>query len=439
MYSIDIKYIDIDAHRQRRSATQVIELAESIAKNGLLHPVVVRTLRLNGSIEARSDDRYALVAGERRLRAIEHLWATGGEVRCNGRVYPEGFVPCTTLGDLDPLDAFEAELEENIRRVDLTWQERATATSQLYELRKLQARKVGDDVSVSVAEIADELQQDDTTTRAEILVARHLDDPDIAKASTAKDALKILKRREGEQRSRELGERIGRTFSAADHTLLQGDCLEIMKGLKDESFDCILTDPPYGINAQDFNDSGGKAHAVGHTYDDSFDNWRSLMRVFSAESYRLAKPQAHGYIFCDVDNFLLLRTIMGDEGWNCFRTPIIWHNPSSQRAPWPQHGPLRRYQMCLYATKGDRPTLKLAPDLVTYASDENLGWAAQKPVALYMDLLSRTCRPGDTALDCFVGSGTIFPSCHALRIKATGIEMDPVAYGIALKRLKDLG
>ena len=95
--------------------------------------------------------------------------------------------------------------------------------------------------------------------------------------------------------------------------------------------------------------------------------------------------------------------------------------------------------MCLYATKGDRPTLKLASDLVTYASDENLNWAAQKPVALYMDLLSRTCRPGDTALDCFVGSGTIFPSCHALKVKATGIEIDPVAYGIALKRLKDLG
>ena len=30
--------------------------------------------------------------------------------------------------------------------------------------------------------------------------------------------------------------------------LLQGDCLELMKGIPDESVDMILTDPPYGID-----------------------------------------------------------------------------------------------------------------------------------------------------------------------------------------------
>ena len=31
-------------------------------------------------------------------------------------------------------------------------------------------------------------------------------------------------------------------------TLLQGDCLELMKNIPSESVDCVLTDPPYLIN-----------------------------------------------------------------------------------------------------------------------------------------------------------------------------------------------
>lgn len=32
--------------------------------------------------------------------------------------------------------------------------------------------------------------------------------------------------------------------------LQQGDCLELMKGIPNESVDMILTDPPYGISFQ---------------------------------------------------------------------------------------------------------------------------------------------------------------------------------------------
>jgi site-specific DNA-methyltransferase (adenine-specific) len=202
-------------------------------------------------------------------------------------------------------------------------------------------------------------------------------------------------------------------------------------------FDCILTDPPYGIDAQEFNDSDGKA-AGGHLYDDSYKSWKLLLHPFAKESFRLAKQAAHLYVFCDIDRFTELRDLVLAAGWKPFRTPLIWHNPTSQRAPWPQHGPHRRYQMCLYAIKGDRLVTKLAPDVVTYASDPNLGWAAQKPVALLQDFLGRSCRPGDSVLDPFAGSGSIFPAAHALKVRATGVERDPTAYGIATKRLGEL-
>ncbi len=435
MRAIKLSEISISPTRQRREAAPeaLIDLANSIAKNGLLHPIVVRKLE-NG---------YQLVAGERRLKAIETLWATGETLRYGEKQFMEGFVPANDLGDLDSIDAFEAELEENLRREDLSWQDRSAATSQLFELRRLQAEKASTE-SPTTGALAFEIYPDhhpkaaQEAIRKELILARHLKDPEIAGAKSMDEGIKILKRREEAERNAALGERVGRTFSAADHQLIQADCLEWLAAAAAAQFDCILTDPPYGIDAQDFNDSGGKANAAGHAYDDSLHSWRSLMRDWAALAFRAAKPQAHLYVFCDIDNFVELKSICSAAGWTVFRTPLIWHNPSSQRAPWPQHGPHRRWQMCLYALKGGRPVLKLAPDVVTYASDDNLGWAAQKPVGLYQDLLGRSCRAGDSVLDAFCGTGTIFPAAHGLKVRATGIELDPVAYGIAVKRLGEL-
>ncbi len=30
--------------------------------------------------------------------------------------------------------------------------------------------------------------------------------------------------------------------------LINGDCLEVMRGLESESVDCVVTDPPYGLS-----------------------------------------------------------------------------------------------------------------------------------------------------------------------------------------------
>ena len=32
------------------------------------------------------------------------------------------------------------------------------------------------------------------------------------------------------------------------NSVIQGDCLEVMKQIPDKSIDLVLTDPPYGIN-----------------------------------------------------------------------------------------------------------------------------------------------------------------------------------------------
>lgn len=433
LHSVDIHELFIAEDRQRRefSSEAIVELADSISQNGLLQPVVIRK---------GTDGKVTLVAGERRIRAMQYVWNFGESVRCGEEIFPEGRIPCLYLGDLDDLAAFEAELEENIRRESLSWQEKAQATSQLYELRRLQRQKAGESPP-SVADIASEIRGDSSgaqrTTREELIVSRYLDDPDVAKAKTAADAFKILKRKEEIKKIAALGESVGRNFTASIHEAINGDCLSVLGELPSGSVDVILTDPPYGIDADQFGDSGGKTPGA-HFYKDDFETWSSLMQVFAGAAFRVAKENAHAYVFCDIDNFVFLKSYMSSAGWKCFRTPIVWVNPTAMRTPWVEMGPQRKYQICLYAIKGERMVTRIYPDVVEYPSDQNLNHPAQKPVDLYVDLLRRSIRPGDTVLDPFAGSGPIFPAAHSLRCKAIGIELDQAAYGTCVQRIKDL-
>lgn len=438
VHSIPFEEISVLEDRQRRefAPEALVELASSITANGLIHPVVVR----------KQGNETVLVAGERRIRAMEYIWNFGETVRCGDHSFPEHMVPCLYLGEIDPIDAFEIELEENIRRMDLTWQERAQATKRLFDLRNQRAEKNGTPPPTiqEFAKVVDGQKDIDISARnvrRDVILADNLTNPVVAKAKTPDEAMKALKRQENEAKNVELARTVGATLTRDSHTLLQGDCLTVLETLPELAFDVILTDPPYGIDAQDFNDSGGLAGGGGdgsHFYDDSYETWKVLMEGLFSRLERICKIQAHLYLFCDIDRFHELRGLALLSGWKPFRTPIIWHNPTGNRAPWPQQGPQRKWQVVLYAIRGEKPTQALYPDITVFPSDSNLGHPAQKPVSLYIDLLRRSVRPGDTVLDPFCGSGTIFPAAHQLKCIATGIERDAGAVGIAAKRMEGL-
>lgn len=429
----------IKENRQRVEAdidnSKIMELASSISEVGLIHPVTIR----------QEESEKVLVAGRRRLKAMEHLWFLGTEVRCGNKVIPENHVPCLFLGEINPIDAEEIELEENIRREDLTWKERADAINRLAALRLAQAKRDGTEPP-TVAKIAEDVSgssegQHQENVRQDIILGKALQDPKIApvitNANSRAEAMKLLKRHEETQRNAALAQAIGSKTGTEMHTLQKGDCLSLLPQVPDGSFDVILSDPPYGIGADDFSNSGGKTIG-GHFYSDSYERWLELTPGFASHSYRIAKPQAHAYVFCDIDRFHELKGFFEKAGWKCFRTPLIWVNPGAVRAPWPEMGPQRKWQAILYAVKGNRPVSRLYPDVITCGSDPNLGHPAQKPVALLTDLLRRSVRPGDTVIDPFAGSGGIFPAAHSLKCRATGFEMDEAAFGIAAKRIQEL-
>jgi ParB/RepB/Spo0J family partition protein len=87
-------------------------LADSIKRLGLIHPIVVKR------------ETNELVAGERRLEACRGLGWT--------------HINCQFLDELDPLIAHAIELEENIKREALTWQDEAKAVAEYHALRTSQ-------------------------------------------------------------------------------------------------------------------------------------------------------------------------------------------------------------------------------------------------------------------------------------------------------------
>ncbi|MGH7745874.1 MAG: DNA methyltransferase [Candidatus Dormibacteria bacterium] len=434
MNFLSIDAITISPDRQRREFDEgkLQELIASLQKKeiGLLHPIVVRN----------EGESLALVAGERRIRACKDIWLLGGTVYHEGKPLSPNTLPTTNLGEMSALDAAEAEWEENVRRVDLTWQEKALATKRLLDLRTQIAERDGTP-SPRVADIAEEITGSrfgsfHENTRQDILLAKHLDDPEVKKAKTKADAVKILFKKDSRQTRERAAAELGKSFSSTSHNLYNEDSESWVKKIPPETFDVILTDPPYGMGADEFGDSG-RSYG-GHDYADSKENFLLLMEWLPGESYRIAKESSHLYLFCDLDYFHFLRDLFTRAGWRVFRTPLIWHKPSGYRAPWPGEGPQRRYETVLFAVKGRRKVTRMAGDVLSYSPDENLDHAAQKPVDLYYDLLSRSANPGDSVVDLFCGTGTIFPAAHKLRCYAVGVERDPGHFAIAANRLKGL-
>jgi DNA modification methylase len=444
-----------DRQRTEFDPTELQNLKDSIEylpgerNRQLMHPPVLR----------REGDALVLVAGERRLRALTEIFELGGSFMCNGQLFKadHGLIPFTDIGELSELEAEEAELDENLKRVNLSWQELAQVHARLHKLRTQQRTDLRNDVAAkgspelaraavpahTVADTAKEVfgrsdggYQD--TIRKETIVARHLDNPAVAKAKTLDEAFKILKKEEERKTNIALGLEVGKTFNADTHELVQANCLDWMARQAPEQFDVILTDPPYGMGADQFGDAGGKMTGIQHHYDDSHESWKVLMFDWAAGAFRIAKPQAHAYVFCDIDRFHELKQYMASAGWDVFRTPLIVHKQNSGRVPRPQHGPRRQWEAILYAIKGDKPVTHIYPDVIPCTGDDNLGHGAQKPVELYVNLLQRSVRPGDVVLDTFAGTGTIFPAAHTFKCRAVGIEQDAGSYGICVKRLAEL-
>jgi site-specific DNA-methyltransferase (adenine-specific) len=425
MSYLPIADIIILPNRQRKTFDEALvrELAQDIAKpHGLLHPIVLE------------NDGVTLVAGERRLRAMGLLISQGIRFNCAGKLVPENHVPFTTLGELSRADVEEAQLSENIQRRDISWQELVAARASIVELRqeqKVSKRAIAAEITHKPeSEVTPQDVQHYVTVPS--ILAEHLSNPKIAKQKSQSDAYKTLARDMELDLLGTLGSRLD--LDSLMHRCHHGDMRDIISRgfISPETIDCIITDPPYGVYAHIF----GSQSKIDHEYDDTSASSIELYDTLFAEAAVLCKPQAHLYAFCDIAEWATLTTLAWQYDWECAPFPIIWDKGHIGIAPNHTWLPRRSYETILYARRGGRPTTGLYEAIIKNIPPVDIkAHAAEKPVALYVELLRRSCINGETILDPFAGSGPVFPAATKLKLTAIGIEKEKRYYDVCIERI----
>lgn len=395
----------LDRARKDFNKEKLFELIESIKEHGFINPITITKHDI-------------LIAGHRRWLSAKHIYSNGGTIpNC-----PAGMVPVRVI-EADEIKLKELELEENLRRQDLNWKEVVKATAELHKLKKLEnpawtlgdtAQAIGFDKKSSISH--------------RITLAEHLDRPSIANAASEAEALRILKRElEAELRAAQAAQGLLR----ADVVL---ECCDGGAGCETlvpmGSVDLILTDPPYGIDADDFSMDVMQKHNYS-------DKWEEVLVTFSRvmKSATLAcKPEAHAYVFCSISRFNILGEVMDSLGWKVWPRPLIWVK-DQRSCPDALHGPFFSYECILFASMGQREVLEHKTDVLIYQTVKEKVHAAQKPVELLLDLMSRSVRPGHVVLDPFCGSGSTGVAAVKVGCKAYCFDIDEKMVAIAKGRL----
>src|SRR5271166_3283188 len=122
---VDPRSIIVQRDQRQRREIKTGDLKDSIAKYGVLNPVIVRKKE---HYRSPADGFYGpyeielvLISGERRLQSCLELIAEDGERWKDLRI------PVRFFETLTPTEASVIELEENIKREDLPWRDRVKA------------------------------------------------------------------------------------------------------------------------------------------------------------------------------------------------------------------------------------------------------------------------------------------------------------------------
>lgn len=437
-FALITKILVENRQRQAFSEEASQDLQQSIRDIGLLHAVVLED----------TPNGFILRAGERRLRAVADLAAFGVPIKYNGSEVDLGYIPYTSWESLTDYQRLQIEVDENKQRLQFTWQESAIAMAKLAELRKLQAEAGEIKPPTIMALAAEAYVQNEkknmhptaalAKAKDELILARYMHVPDIAKAKTAKEAILILKNKERAEQNKLLAEKAAGVPKSSKFQLYHADSREWAAQQDGKQFDVILTDPPYGVGADTFGVAAAGT-ATAHGYEDSVDVLFDIMQWFPQESFRLTKEQAHLYLFCDIKWFFDWKAVLTTAGWVVFSYPIIWVKPTGFRTPWIDSGPQRKYETILYAKKGDKKVNMIAPDVITLqTAGAGVGHPAAKPPALFNELLRRSVRPGDKVLDLFCGTGPIFSAAYQQSCFAVGVELQERFYGESLRTINQL-
>ena len=420
---IKIEREDKDKKRFRRDLGEIQEMVESLKRYGLIQPIVV---------ERTGNESYKLIAGERRFTAAAYLgWSE---------------IDCVFREDLSDVQRKELELEENIQRKDVSWEERIEALRQLDELKRREhgealgghyskedgwsRQKLAEAVGASVGKVSQDIR-----------LANELNEhPGLRKLVQGKTKMEARKTIERELRAAELRERLAAGKIIVKAELIHGRAEELIRQLPAKSIQCVITDPPFGSDAIiDVTKGNLSSDYDGGTNVKLWEEMRGVHEAVIREMARVMIPGAHFYLWHAPDNASEIREMLAKNGFLVDGLPLVWGKGRSSMIPNPYHY-LPSYEMILFGCLGPRsrtltkPVMNFLRDYPADAPQTRVH-SLQKPKDLIRLFVGNSTSPGETVMDCFAGSGIVLKTAVEMGRKAIGFESDEMNYLMAMRFL----
>ena len=197
------------------------------------------------------------------------------------------------------------------------------------------------------------------------------------------------------------------------NSVINADCLEVMKQLPDKCIDLVLTDPPYGMEFR--SNHRYKKH------DKIAGDDRYPVEALQ-EFFRIAKRAV--YVFCRWDNLHELPKPKSVLAW----VKNNWSMGDLQH----EHG--RQWEAIAFYPQEQHEFIKRIPDVIEANRTGNNFHPTEKPVDLIAKIIEANV--GDIILDPFLGGGTTAMACKQLGRNYIGIEISEKYCKIAESRLR---
>lgn len=235
--------------------------------------------------------------------------------------------------------------------------------------------------------------------------------------------------------------------------LILGDCLDILPEIEANTIDFVLTDMPYGITRNDWDN-----------LIDLNDLWKQLMRVvkrngaivlfssgmFTAKlmtsnpsmwRYNLIWNKTHSTGFLNAKKM----PMRAHEDICVFYQKLPTYNPQMTigerkvSAAWHQGKSKKSMNYGDYGASSYDSTERYPTSVLGFTSDKQHCslHPTQKPVALCEWLIRTYTNKGETVLDFTMGSGTTGVACANTRRNFIGIEINQDYFRLAEKRINE--
>lgn len=382
--------------RQRQDLGDLRPLMKSISERGLIHPpVITRDLEL--------------VAGERRWTSIKQLGWSQIEVRYVDEV------PASELHMI--------ELEENIRRLDISWQAQCSALAKWHLLKQEEnpewsQKDTAEELNTSTTEVSEKLKL------AEEIAAGNVQ---IANIDSQRTATNILRRQQERKRTSILAELSGKQENKRI-PLLYADFHEWAAVYTGPKFNFLHCDFPYGINAN--KQQQGANIAIHGGYADGKDVYLSLLETFEMAMSEVVAESAHLIFWFSMDYYQLTFDKLTAMGWRVNPFPLVWHKiDNTGLLPDPQRGPRRIYETAFFASRGDRLIVSAVSNCFGHAGKDKEIHMSEKPVEMLQHFMRMIVDGNTVGLDPTAGSANALKAMEKLGANyVLGLERDEEFY-----------